>query len=335
MKRATRFALQPGWRLMAQDMGISTAEVLVRSGMPEDLFSRGEVWLTPQEYFGLWQALEATVGADRLPFAIGRAVSAEAFHPAWFAGLCSPNLNVGLQRVADHKRLIGPMAVSVSVGREATEVQVACYGYERPLPSSLAPTEFVLFTQLARMGTREQVRPLSAELVTLPDDPSACETFLGCGLRRGSVNRLRFSAQDAKRPFLTENAELWRVFEPALRQRLSQLEHGVPIRERVRVALLDMLPSGRVSLGDVAARLAMSRRTLQRHLADEAVRFQDVLDDTRRDLAHHYLAQSQISAGEISFLLGFGDANSFVRAFKGWTGSTPGVFRSSARQQTQ
>ena len=330
MKRATRFAVQPGWQLLARDMGVASADILAHAGLPADLFSRDDAWLTPDEYFRLWHGLEATIGADALPLAIGRAVSAEAFDPVLFGSLCSPDLNVALRRLAEYKRLIGPMHLTVAVGADATDLLIECYGYERPLPRSLGATEFVFMTQLARVATRHEVQPIAAELITLPADPHACETFLGCALRKGGANRLSFSAHDARRPFLTENAGMWQVFEPALRRRLSQLERGASIRERVRVALLDMLPSGRVSLDDVAARLAMSRRSLQRHLAEQSVGFQDVLDETRRDLARHYLAQAPISTSEISFLLGFRDANSFVRAFKGWTGSTPGQYRAAA-----
>jgi AraC-like DNA-binding protein len=88
-----------------------------------------------------------------------------------------------------------------------------------------------------------------------------------------------------------------------------------------------MLPSGQSSIEDVANRLAMSKRSLQRHLADEAISYQDVLNDTRQELASHYLARSTISPGEISFLIGFQDTNSFLRAFKAWTGVTPGEYR--------
>ncbi len=49
--------------------------------------------------------------------------------------------------------------------------------------------------------------------------------------------------------------------------------------------------------------------------------------ERREDLAQHYLARSPVSFGEIAFLLGFQDSNSFIRAFNGWTGQTPGQYR--------
>lgn len=329
MKQATRFAVHPGWKLILADMGIASGDLLALSELPANLFSRRDAWLTPAEYFRLIHSLEAMVGEAQLPVRLGSAISVEAFDPSIFACLCSPNLNVALSRLAQYKRLIGPLALDVFVGKDYTEVSFECYGYDRPLPPSLAAMEVVFFTQLARLATRQAISPIETELVTLPGETGPCEEFLSCRLRQGSRNRIRFSAQDAARPFLTENVAMWQFFEPELQARLSKLDAQASMRDRVRSALLDMLPSGQSTIEEVSNRLAMSKRSLQRHLADEAVSYQDVLNGTRQELASHYLARSAISPGEISFLIGFRDANSFLRAFKGWTGTTPGEYRSS------
>ena len=70
-------------------------------------------------------------------------------------------------------------------------------------------------------------------------------------------------------------------------------------------------------------RLGTSTRTLQRRLNQEKKSFQGVLNETREDLARHYLKSSDMTGAEISFLLGFEDPNSFFRAFHTWTGETP------------
>lgn len=79
----------------------------------------------------------------------------------------------------------------------------------------------------------------------------------------------------------------------------------------------------------VAHDLTMSARTLQRRLRAEGTTFQSVLESTRESLARHYLAESELSAGEISFLLGYADPRSFYRAVQAWTGLTPQLVRAA------
>lgn len=80
--------------------------------------------------------------------------------------------------------------------------------------------------------------------------------------------------------------------------------------------------------------LGMSYRPLQRHLSKESLSYQLVLNGTRKELAQHYLVNSDVSTSEISYLLGYQDANSFLRAFKEWTGVTPGKFRQQPQESS-
>ncbi|MBV5332484.1 AraC family transcriptional regulator, partial [bacterium] len=96
---------------------------------------------------------------------------------------------------------------------------------------------------------------------------------------------------------------------PGLRKRLSALDAQASTAERVRGVLLETLPAGVSSIEAVAQRLALSKRSLQRHLGDESVSFQDVLSQVRQELAQHYLINSTISPGEISWLLGVQESN--------------------------
>lgn len=62
-------------------------------------------------------------------------------------------------------------------------------------------------------------------------------------------------------------------------------------------------------------------------MREEGSSFQQTLDALRHSLANHDLHHSSLSGTEISFLLGFEDPNSFVRAFQTWSGSTPQAVR--------
>ncbi len=330
MKRATHFFVQPGWRLLLVDMGLHPENLLRRAELPADLFSRKDACLTPEQYFRFWAAIEATAGATALPLMVGQAVSVEAFDPPIFASFCSPNLNLAMQRLSAFKTLIGPMALGVDVGPAATSVTVECYGNAGQIPTSLAMTELVFLTQLVRLATRHRVVPLEVLAPQVPPHLADYADFFGVAPKKGPAIRITFSAQDGSRPFLTANEAMWAHFEPGLRQRLATLDATANMRDRVRAALLEGLPAGAYSIEVVSKQLAVSKRTLQRQLGDESTSFQEVLNSTRQQLAQHYLRTPSVSQGEIAYLLGFHEVNSFIRAFKDWTGSTPGVYRNEA-----
>jgi AraC-like DNA-binding protein len=99
------------------------------------------------------------------------------------------------------------------------------------------------------------------------------------------------------------------------------------LRARVYARLIEYLPAGDCSREKVAHSLNMSESAFQKKLKAEGTSYQEVLDETRAELARHYLGKSGLSISEAAFLLGFTDSSNFSRAFKRWTGKSPSEFR--------
>ena len=78
----------------------------------------------------------------------------------------------------------------------------------------------------------------------------------------------------------------------------------------------------------LAANLCISASTLRRRLADEGQTYQGLKDSVRKELAIVWLAEADISFVEIAVRLGFADVSSFYKAFRKWSGSNPGHYRS-------
>ena len=87
------------------------------------------------------------------------------------------------------------------------------------------------------------------------------------------------------------------------------------------------LPEGEVTIDNLASQMNISRRTLQRRLADRNTNFLHVLQDVRSRMALRYLADDRLGITEIAFLLGYADQGSFSSAFKSWQGVSPRDFR--------
>ncbi|MBV8501905.1 MAG: AraC family transcriptional regulator [Paucibacter sp.] len=99
------------------------------------------------------------------------------------------------------------------------------------------------------------------------------------------------------------------------------------VTARVRATIIEMLAAGDCTRRKVAQEVCMSQATLQLKLAQRGTSFQDLLSETRRELALGYLAQRSLSVTEVTFLLGFTDASNFTRAFKRWMGTSPTLYR--------
>jgi AraC-like DNA-binding protein len=79
----------------------------------------------------------------------------------------------------------------------------------------------------------------------------------------------------------------------------------------------------------VAAELAIDERTLRRHLSAEGTSFRALADEVREALAHELLTTAGLTVEETAQRLGFHDAAGFSRAFRRWTGTTPGSLRAA------
>lgn len=320
------YALDMTWPALLKELGLRPANVLRRAALPDDLFARPSAQLEPAAYFRFWDAIEAEAGDARFVLRLAAALRGESFSPPLFAALCSPNLLTALERLSRYKALVAPMRLDVVEARDTVTARLTWLDASAP-PPSLVAAELLFSVCLARMGTHAPIQPVRVVAPRPPAPADAYAEFLGVAIEAGNEHAVTFARADAVAPFLSSNDAMWSIFEPALRQRLAELDVAATTSARVRATLLEGLPSGRVAMEDVAARLALSKRTLQRRLEEEGTSYQAVLRATREALALHYLERTELPSAEISFLLGFEEPNSFFRAFSEWTGRTPEMIR--------
>lgn len=95
------------------------------------------------------------------------------------------------------------------------------------------------------------------------------------------------------------------------------------IRSRLRRERPDEWPD----LNGLARDMGIAATTLQRRLQGEGTAYQVVKDELRRDIAIDLLGDSTRSVAEVAGLVGFQETSAFHRAFKKWTGVSPGAYR--------
>ena len=156
------------------------------------------------------------------------------------------------------------------------------------------------------------------------------EQVMGCPFhRRASANAIAFPTAILGQPVPTSNKLLFRLLGGYLDRVKAASRRS--IAERVEDYVRGALPTGQCSIERCAKKLGNSVRALQAHLSDCGVKFSDILEKQRVELAQVYLEQPELSLDDIAALLGYSEQSSFGRAFKRWTGATPQRFRADQR----
>ncbi|MFN4023505.1 MAG: AraC family transcriptional regulator [Hyphomonas sp.] len=142
-----------------------------------------------------------------------------------------------------------------------------------------------------------------------------------------SWNALRIEEGWLSEPTGQSDRYVFGVFSTHADGLLASLTQSVTIRGRIEAALLPVLHTGDVSMSDIARRLGFSRSTLHRRLKAEGLQYEVIADDLRRRMALDYLGSRKVSVNEAAYLTGFSDPSAFSRAFRRWTGTSPGRYR--------
>lgn len=140
-------------------------------------------------------------------------------------------------------------------------------------------------------------------------------------------NRLVLRREALALPNVMSEPYLYRQLRASAEERLKRQALHETFKGKVQHILGPMLHGNTPTIQDTAARLNMPEWTLRRKLKEEGCSFQELLDNMRKDLALGYMHDTALSLGEIAYVLGFSTPGAFQRAFKRWTGQTPGNFR--------
>jgi AraC-like DNA-binding protein len=316
----------------ARAQGLDISLLVARFGLPPDVEDRDEVPVSPGAPNEMLEWVARARGEPDLGLRLGAALPVRRYGFAELAARASPTRRHALTLLARYAPLL-------HTGFEASFEEIVTEG-RWTLRTPRAPRGVGRYVhELALAHALAHVRAGSGERVLArrvwfaharPPDLEPVHAFFGTrDLDFGCPDSgLALDAALLGAPMQGEDARMLATAEPladaALRARTGE-SPAASLSARVAARLESTLPAGS-DIGEVAAALHMSARTLQRRLEEEGTRFTEVLDRVRLDLARAELGTEK-SLGEIAFRLGFVDLATFSRAFKRWTGKPPGQWR--------
>lgn len=192
----------------------------------------------------------------------------------------------------------------------------------------LVEEAFASFMGIGRELAGDDFRPIRVDL-NYPPPPHAQDyaRIFGCEVRFGELENAFVCERNFYRmPLSTADPFSHRQLLEFLTYSRQRSRVAVEIIEAVERVLRQKLRDHN-HITDVARELGMSERSLRRRLAESGVSFQLLLDGIRKARALELLANPAMTVEQIAHAVGFTDPHNFRRAFRRWTGTTPGVMR--------
>jgi len=307
--------------------GVEPGRLARRFRLPEAAAREPEIELPPSALGALFDAAAKELGDPLLGIHLAQSVTPARYSLAELAARASPTLGEALQRWV---RYAAPVECALEGGR-FTQRWV---GYPRGLSAQVDQWGLAQVLVQARALTDAALQPGAVWFIhaRVRDLEPLFDFFGTRQIHFGRPeNGMAFPEAALQLPLRSADPRLLATAE-ALAGRERPVRPGAALAGRVTELLREVLADEEpLRARAVATRLHMSVRTLQRRLEEEGASFVALADGVRREVAEALIADAKVPLGEVAFRAGFSDFGTFSRAFRRWTGKSPGAARDNER----
>jgi AraC-like DNA-binding protein len=326
--------------------GVDTSQILALARIDEDEFNARDGTLSPAEVDAFIAAARVVTGRDDLGFDLGRRIKSNSHDVLGYGLLSCSSIDEMLRMASRHYHLIvETWAMTYRRWHAGGEVVYT--------PTIAMPAETLRFyLETLAVTHHNQLRLLLGPQIPGYDlylsmaKPAHAARYLALQPARfhfqeGALPMVRvvMGAELLDVPLALGDPEVARQIDErcsAMGQRPPRGEVGWG--EFVTMVLREARGE-QVTLEDLARRLKVSARTIDRALKKEGLGFRALSDKVRFERACDMLSVAGTSITEVALQLGFSDTANFSRAFRRVVGTTPGEHQRNAtrpkREQDQ
>jgi len=313
--------------------GRDPAPLLLRCNIAPALLLSDSARVTPESFGALWLAIAAVLDDEFF------ALDARRMKVGSFTTLChhclgAPDLGGALRRMSRFFNiLLDDTATRLeAAGTEAALVLRSRAGLDPALAVFAHETLLVMAHGLAcwLVGRRVPIRRAAFAYTRPAWWPEYRAIFCDELQFGGAETRLVLGARHLELPVTQTAASAHEFLLGSPANFILKYRDDQSLASRLRRRLRSLPPDAWPSQAALAREFRLGASTLHRKLAEEGSSLREIRDVLRRDLAIRYLAESQLSIGDIGLALGFAEPSAFRRAFKQWTGVRPGQYRHGA-----
>lgn len=317
----------------ASKKDFNTEKMLQQAGIDPELMLQEGARVTGKQYTRLMQIIWNTMQDEYMGFATSKS------KPGTFATMCYLTIHCNtLESVlkrsfAFYNLFEKPVSMRLNQVGEQAHLSII---FEEPLDDPfhfLQESLLVIWHRLSCWLTGKRI-VLDKVSFDYPEPPHIEEYkhLFHCPLSFNQPNTtLVFNARHLQDSIIRDEQELKEFLKSSPANLLGkpddQNSYTGQIRQQIGRDLRGELPD----FESVSSELNLSPQTLRRRLKEENTSYQEIKDNIRRDQAIYHLSRKDFSINEIAYLVGFTEPSTFHRAFKKWTGLTPGAYRQGER----
>jgi AraC-like DNA-binding protein len=308
-----------------ETLGFDTSELCRKADIDESALANSQHFLPESSIWSIWREAFASCCDPALGLRAGSTVPFGAYGVLNYLSMSARTLGEGQAMLSRYWPLIGTGRRVEIASRQGGPHALRYIPYTPAAGVGLHCRDYTVAAMTKQLYERSGLRPVAVELAGEPSAPLALyEEILGTRVSFGQAyTALIFSDREWNAELPGSDARLFRVLEDYATKLVEHLPRNQGVGARAAREIASRLRQHDLGLRVVARSLALSERTLQRHLSQEGYTFEGLVDRVRREHASELLKEVSLSITEIAYLVGYSGPAAFHRAFKRWTGSSP------------
>ncbi len=318
---------------IAEQLGANPAQIMQEAGLSQADFADFENRIPLEKERQVWKSIIQQTGRENIGLLCGQSFPIRVASVIGYVMMNAPVIAVAIEKMCNYQKLVGnSMGIEHTFDEENYHVKVIMW------TDWVAELRFTMDVIMAAIlswtknNTAKGIIPFEVGFsYARPGNYVDYEEVFAPARVLWGVKEsyLAYRKEQMNTAIISANPTLFEHFDRMTTSVFNKLDKNKKLSLKVKQTILDILKGKVPTLDSVAQQMAMSKRSLQAKLKAEDSSFQQLLNESRKELAMEYLKEKQVSKSEIAYLLGFSEVAVFSRNFKKWTNMTPSEYQLS------